>query len=219
MLPPSGLKAGRHCLLAGLLGSCWVPCLRWLLHSRPADPPLTAANRWYPHLGPAPVPSPGLSGSGKSTVACTLEHLLHERGHFTSLLDGDNIRHGLNKDLGFRCSTLRPRPGHMCQRMPAHSTARYPAPPCSAPCLASAAPQLTDPQPHSMQPSWCPNNALCSAEDRTENIRRIGEVAKLFADAGGCTCGTALHALHASEGQGVCSRLLGVAAHWSACRH
>ena len=49
------------------------------------------------------LPSPGLSGSGKSTVACTLEHLLHERGHFTSLLDGDNIRHGLNKDLGFRC--------------------------------------------------------------------------------------------------------------------
>ena len=49
---------------------------------------------------------PGLSGSGKSTVACTLEHLLHERGHFTSLLDGDNIRHGLNKDLGFRCGTL-----------------------------------------------------------------------------------------------------------------
>lgn len=69
----------------------------------------------------------GLSGSGKSTVACTLEHLLHERGHFTSLLDGDNIRHGLNKDLGF------------------------------------------------------------SAEDRTENIRRIGEVAKLFADAGAIT--------------------------------
>jgi hypothetical protein len=45
----------------------------------------------------------GLSGAGKSTVACTLEHLLHERGHLTSLLDGDNIRHGLNKDLGFRC--------------------------------------------------------------------------------------------------------------------
>ena len=57
-------------------------------------------------------------------MACTLEHLLHERGHFTSLLDGDNVRHGLNADLGF------------------------------------------------------------TAEDRTENIRRIGEVAKLFADAG-----------------------------------
>ncbi|KAI3439131.1 hypothetical protein D9Q98_001539 [Chlorella vulgaris] len=69
----------------------------------------------------------GLSGSGKSTVACTLEHLLHERGHLTSLLDGDNIRHGLNKDLGF------------------------------------------------------------SAADRTENIRRIGEVAILFKDTGAVT--------------------------------
>ncbi|EFN51374.1 hypothetical protein CHLNCDRAFT_55206 [Chlorella variabilis] len=67
---------------------------------------------------------PGLSGSGKSTVSCTLEHMLHELGHFTSLLDGDNVRHGLNKDLGF------------------------------------------------------------SAEDRTENIRRIGEVAILFKETG-----------------------------------
>lgn len=66
----------------------------------------------------------GLSGSGKSTVACTLEYALAERGHATALLDGDNIRHGLNKNLGF------------------------------------------------------------SAEDRQENIRRIGEVSKLFADAG-----------------------------------
>lgn len=66
----------------------------------------------------------GLSGSGKSTVACTLEHALAERGKVTANLDGDNIRHGLNKNLGF------------------------------------------------------------SAEDRQENIRRIGEVAKLFADTG-----------------------------------
>jgi len=66
----------------------------------------------------------GLSGSGKSTVACTLEHALAARGRATTLLDGDNIRHGLNKNLGF------------------------------------------------------------SAEDRAENIRRIGEVSKLFADAG-----------------------------------
>lgn len=66
----------------------------------------------------------GLSGSGKSTVACTLEHALLERGRLTALLDGDNIRHGLNKNLGF------------------------------------------------------------SAEDREENIRRIGEVGKLFADQG-----------------------------------
>ena len=66
----------------------------------------------------------GLSGSGKSTIAFTLEHALVERGHLAYVLDGDNIRHGLNKNLGF------------------------------------------------------------SPEDRTENIRRIGEVAKLFADAG-----------------------------------
>lgn len=66
----------------------------------------------------------GLSGSGKSTVACTLEHALREHGKFTVLLDGDNIRHGLNSNLGF------------------------------------------------------------SAEDREENIRRIGEVSKLFADNG-----------------------------------
>lgn len=66
----------------------------------------------------------GLSGSGKSTVAATLEHALHGLGQATALLDGDNVRHGLNRDLGF------------------------------------------------------------SAADREENIRRIGEVAKLFADAG-----------------------------------
>ena len=66
----------------------------------------------------------GLSGSGKSTFAYTLEHALVQRGHLAYVLDGDNIRHGLNKNLGF------------------------------------------------------------SAADREENIRRIGEVAKLFADAG-----------------------------------
>jgi adenylylsulfate kinase len=43
----------------------------------------------------------GLSGSGKSTVACTLEHALLERGRLTALLDGDNVRHGLNNNLGF----------------------------------------------------------------------------------------------------------------------
>jgi adenylylsulfate kinase len=64
----------------------------------------------------------GLSGSGKSTIAYTLEHALVQRGHLAYVLDGDNIRHGLNKNLGF------------------------------------------------------------SAADREENIRRIGEVAKLFAD-------------------------------------
>jgi adenylylsulfate kinase len=66
----------------------------------------------------------GLSASGKSTIACILEQmLLHKKKH-AYRLDGDNIRMGLNKNLGF------------------------------------------------------------SAEDRAENIRRIGEVAKLFADAG-----------------------------------
>ncbi|MCD6330214.1 MAG: adenylyl-sulfate kinase [Candidatus Cloacimonetes bacterium] len=66
----------------------------------------------------------GLSGSGKSTVAVELQAQLFEAGCQVFILDGDNIRHGLNKDLGF------------------------------------------------------------SPEDREENIRRIGEVAKLFADAG-----------------------------------
>src|SRR6516162_11596991 len=69
----------------------------------------------------------GLSGSGKSTFAYTLEHALVQRGHLAYVLDGDNIRHGLNKNLGF------------------------------------------------------------SAADREENIRRIGEVAKLFADCGALT--------------------------------
>lgn len=66
----------------------------------------------------------GLSGSGKSTIAVGVERELIRSGHAAYVLDGDNIRHGLNKNLGF------------------------------------------------------------SPEDRTENIRRIGEVAKLFTDAG-----------------------------------
>jgi adenylylsulfate kinase len=66
----------------------------------------------------------GLSGSGKSTIGHRVERMLIERGAFAYVLDGDNIRHGLNRDLGF------------------------------------------------------------SPEDRVENIRRIGEVARLFADAG-----------------------------------
>lgn len=66
----------------------------------------------------------GLSGSGKSTLANALEQKLHQLGKHTYLLDGDNLRHGLNSDLGF------------------------------------------------------------SLQDRKENIRRIGEVAKLFVDAG-----------------------------------
>jgi len=66
----------------------------------------------------------GLSGSGKSTIAVELEKRLWDRGVRAFVLDGDNIRHGLNKNLGF------------------------------------------------------------SPADRTENIRRIGEVAKLFTEAG-----------------------------------
>ena len=66
----------------------------------------------------------GLSGSGKSTVSVALENALFEHGKLAYRLDGDNIRLGINKNLGF------------------------------------------------------------SAEDRTENIRRIGEIAKLFVDSG-----------------------------------
>ncbi len=66
----------------------------------------------------------GLPSSGKSTIAVAVEQMLIDRGKHVYRLDGDNDRHGLNKNLGF------------------------------------------------------------SAEDRAENIRRIGEVAKLFADAG-----------------------------------
>ena len=66
----------------------------------------------------------GLSGSGKSTVANATEKILHDMGIHTYILDGDNVRMGLNKDLGF------------------------------------------------------------APEDRTENIRRITEVSKLFVDSG-----------------------------------
>jgi bifunctional enzyme CysN/CysC len=66
----------------------------------------------------------GLSGSGKSTIANLLEKRLHVEGKHTYILDGDNVRHGLNRDLGF------------------------------------------------------------TEEDRVENIRRVGEVAKLLVDAG-----------------------------------
>ena len=66
----------------------------------------------------------GLSGSGKSTIAVAAEEVLVGRGRLAYVLDGDNVRHGLNKNLGF------------------------------------------------------------SPADRTENIRRIGEVSKLFTEAG-----------------------------------
>jgi len=69
----------------------------------------------------------GLSGSGKSTIANAAERLLHDEGRFTAILDGDNLRSGLNRDLKF------------------------------------------------------------SDEDRRENIRRVAEVAKLFASQGAVT--------------------------------
>lgn len=60
----------------------------------------------------------GLSGSGKSTVAAALERLLIERGRAAYLLDGDNLRHGLNGDLGFspadRAENVR-RTGEVCR--------------------------------------------------------------------------------------------------------
>jgi bifunctional enzyme CysN/CysC len=76
------------------------------------------------HHKPAVLWFTGLSGAGKSTIANLVESGLHARGVHTLLLDGDNVRHGLNKDLGF------------------------------------------------------------TESDRVENIRRIGEVAKLMTDAG-----------------------------------
>ena len=53
------------------------------------------------HQRPAVLWFTGLSGSGKSTIANALDRILHARGKHTYLLDGDNVRHGLNRDLGF----------------------------------------------------------------------------------------------------------------------
>jgi bifunctional enzyme CysN/CysC len=53
------------------------------------------------HQRPAIVWFTGLSGAGKSTIANMVEQRLHTAGHHTMLLDGDNVRHGLNRDLGF----------------------------------------------------------------------------------------------------------------------
>ena len=78
------------------------------------DRPSLGATLWFT----------GLSGSGKSTVAVEVERALVAAGRHAYLLDGDNLRQGLNGDLGF------------------------------------------------------------SADDRSENVRRVGEVARLFADAG-----------------------------------
>ena len=86
---------------------------------------VTRAERWEATgLTGGTIWFTGLSGSGKSTVAAACERLLVASGQAASVLDADNVRHGLNADLGF------------------------------------------------------------SQEDRTENVRRLGEVAKLLADAG-----------------------------------
>jgi bifunctional enzyme CysN/CysC len=60
-----------------------------------------AARSRLKHHGPAVVWFTGLSGAGKSTIANLVEKRLHSLGVHTYLLDGDNVRHGLNKDLGF----------------------------------------------------------------------------------------------------------------------
>src|SRR5262249_16035407 len=85
----------------------------------------------------------GLSGSGKSTLAMAVEQVLIQRGHAAYVLDGDNIRFGLN-----------------------------------------AGPKILMETPGSPQAQAKRFGLGFSAADREENIRRIGEVAKLFADAG-----------------------------------
>jgi adenylylsulfate kinase len=90
-------------------------------HSHPVDKQTRSQQK---HQQPRVIWFTGLSASGKSTIAGALEQILTQHGYHTYLLDGDNVRHGLCKDLGF------------------------------------------------------------SDEDRKENIRRVGEVAKLNADAG-----------------------------------
>ncbi len=79
----------------------------------------------------------GLSGSGKTTIAKGVERVLYEMGHLTMILDGDNVRAGINNNLGF------------------------------------------------------------SAEDRTENIRRIAETAKLFVQSGVVTICSFVSPTHA----------------------
>jgi bifunctional enzyme CysN/CysC len=89
------------------------------------DATVDRATRWRAHgLSGATVWLTGLSGSGKSTIANAVAEQLLERGRAAYVLDGDNLRHGLNADLGF------------------------------------------------------------SPADRAENVRRVGEVSRLLADAG-----------------------------------
>jgi adenylyl-sulfate kinase len=69
---------------------------------------VTAAHRqrFFGHE-PATVWLTGLSGAGKSTLAYELEHLMLEQGHPSFVLDGDNVRHHLNRDLGFTADDRR----------------------------------------------------------------------------------------------------------------
>lgn len=83
----------------------------------------------------------GLSACGKSTISNLVDHLLHKRGLHSFVLDGDNVRHGLNAG-----------PGMLKERHGEEFSKRF--------------------------------GLGFSAQDREENIRRIGAVAKLFADAG-----------------------------------
>jgi bifunctional enzyme CysN/CysC len=91
------------------------------------------------HQTPGVLWFTGLSGSGKSTIANLVEKALHERGIHTMMLDGDNIRHGVNRDLGFIDA------------------------------------------------------------DRVENIRRVGEIAKLFVEAGLVVLGCFISPFHAER--------------------
>ena len=94
------------------------------IHHPERRPSARANGRRLMHHRPAVLWFTGLPGAGKSTIANLVESALHARGVHTIMLDGDNVRHGLNRDLGF------------------------------------------------------------TESDRVENIRRIGEVAKLMTDAG-----------------------------------
>ena len=119
----------RWCVVTshtGMLATCWVQVMAQ--HDENVvwhDHPVTREEREQQHGHQGVVLwFTGLSGSGKSTVAGALEQALHRAGVSTYLLDGDNVRHGLCRDLGF------------------------------------------------------------SDDHRKENIRRVGEVAKLMVDAG-----------------------------------
>lgn len=100
-----------------------APAINPNLHTQPLAITRSHRERLHGHAGRA-LWLTGLSGAGKSTIASALEAALHAQGRRTYVLDGDNLRHGLNRDLGF------------------------------------------------------------GEQDRTENIRRVAEVARLFVDAG-----------------------------------